>query len=259
MKTARKVPLTPLTVMAIHSLNCHLSNRSFLAPSISYSITCFLFPLYAVGKLQKYLWVVILVIYLKHLLLHYGMLIFAVTHLSVLIMSIFQSLIASFDLDSQKLSHFFFLLPKILQNSDIGFYRVNNGPPKTSLVAQLVKICLQCRKPWFVSWVGKIHWRRDRLPTPVFLGFPGSSAGKESTCKAGDLGSIPGLGRYPGEGNGYPLQYSGLEDSVDREAWQATFHGVPKSWTRLNNFHFHYFQRHLSPNSQNLLICYLTW
>ena len=51
-------------------------------------------------------------------------------------------------------------------------------------------------------------WRRDRLPTPVFLGFPGGSAGKESARIAGDLGSIPGLGRSPGGGIGYPLQYS---------------------------------------------------
>ena len=65
------------------------------------------------------------------------------------------------------------------------------------------------------SWVKKIHWRRDRLPTPVFLGFPSVSAGKESTCNAGDLGSIPGLGRSTGEGNGYSLQYSGLENSMD--------------------------------------------
>ena len=65
-----------------------------------------------------------------------------------------------------------------------------------------------CRRPWFDSWVGKIPWRRDRLPTPVFLGFPCGSAHKESTCKAGDPGSIPGLGRSHGEGIGYPLQYS---------------------------------------------------
>ena len=54
----------------------------------------------------------------------------------------------------------------------------------------------------------QIHWRRDRLPTPVFLGFPCGSAGKESACNAGDLGSIPGLGRSPGEGKGYPLSIS---------------------------------------------------
>ena len=63
-------------------------------------------------------------------------------------------------------------------------------------------------------WVGKIHWRRDGLPTPVFLGFLCGSAGKESTCNMGDLGSIPGLGQSlglgqsPGEGKGYPLPYS---------------------------------------------------
>ena len=62
---------------------------------------------------------------------------------------------------------------------------------------------------------GKIPWRRDRLPTPVFLGFPRGSAGKESACNVGDLGLIPGLGRSPGEGKGYPIQYSGLENSMD--------------------------------------------
>ena len=85
-----------------------------------------------------------------------------------------------------------------------------------SLVAQLVKkIHLQCRRPWLDSWVGKIRWRRDRLPIPVFLDFLCGSAGKESACNVGDLGSIPGLGRSPGEGEGYPLQYSGLENSMD--------------------------------------------
>ena len=76
-------------------------------------------------------------------------------------------------------------------------------------------ILLQCRRRWFDSWVGKICWRRDRLPTPVFLGFPCGSAGKESTCNARDLDSIPGLGRSPGAGTGNPLQYSGLENSMD--------------------------------------------
>ena len=75
---------------------------------------------------------------------------------------------------------------------------------------------------------------------PLYLmGFPGGSDGKESACNVGDLGSIPGLGRFPGEGNDYPLQYSGLENSMDRGAWWATVHGVAKSRTQLNNFHFH--------------------
>jgi len=70
--------------------------------------------------------------------------------------------------------------------------------------------------------VGKIHWKRNRLPTPVFLVFPCVSAGKESACKAGDLGLIAGLGRSPGEGKDCPLQYSGLENSMD-------IHGITKN------------------------------
>ena len=92
---------------------------------------------------------------------------------------------------------------------------------------------LQWGKPGFASWVRKIPWRRDRLPTPVFLGFPCGSAGKESTPNAGDLCLISGLGRSPGEGKGYPLQYSDLENSID-----YTVHGVTKSRTRLSDFHF---------------------
>ena len=69
--------------------------------------------------------------------------------------------------------------------------------------------------------------------------FPGGSDGKESTCNVGDLGLIPGLGRSPGEGNVYPLQYSGLENPMDRGAWQATVHGVANSWTQLSDFPFH--------------------
>ena len=61
--------------------------------------------------------------------------------------------------------------------------------------------------------------------------FPGGSDDKESACIAGDLSSIPGLGRSPGEGNNYPLQYSGLENSMGRGAWQAAVHGVAKSQT----------------------------
>ena len=62
-------------------------------------------------------------------------------------------------------------------------------------------------------------WRRDRLLTAVFLGFPGGSDSKESACNVGDLGSIPELGRSPGEENGNLLQYSCLENPVDGGAW----------------------------------------
>ena len=61
--------------------------------------------------------------------------------------------------------------------------------------------------------------------------FPAGSDSKESACNVEDLGSIPRLGRSPGEENSYPLQYSDLENSKDRGAWQATVHGVTKSWT----------------------------
>ena len=71
-----------------------------------------------------------------------------------------------------------------------------------------------------------------------FLRIPGSSDGKVSACNAGDPGSIPGLGRSPGEGNGHPLQHSCLENSMDGEAWWATVHGVAKSRTRLSDFTF---------------------
>ena len=125
---------------------------------------------------------------------------------------------------------------------------------------------------------GRFPWRRDRLLTPVFLGFPGGSASKESACNAGDPGLIPGLGRLAGERIGYPLQYSwaslvaqpvknlpavretwvqslGWEDPLEEGmathssilAWRipmnrgtqrAAVHGVTKSRTRLSDFHF---------------------
>ena len=68
-----------------------------------------------------------------------------------------------------------------------------------------------------------------------FHEFPGGSEGKESACNARDLDVIPGLGRYPGKGNGYPSQYSQLENSIDRGACWATVHVVAKSWTRLSD------------------------
>ena len=79
-----------------------------------------------------------------------------------------------------------------------------------------IYIHLQCRRPWFYSWVGKIHWRKDRLPTPVFLGVPSASDRKESACNAGDLGLIPGLGRPPGE---RPPMF-----------WAGEFHGLYSPW-----------------------------
>ena len=70
------------------------------------------------------------------------------------------------------------------------------------------------------------------------MDFPSGSASKEFACNAGDLDSIPGLGRSPGEGNSYPLQYSGLENPMDRGPWRATVLGVTKSWTQLTTFTF---------------------
>ena len=75
-------------------------------------------------------------------------------------------------------------------------------------------------------------------------GFPGGSDGKESACNVGDLCSIPGLGRSPGERNSYPLQYSGLENCMDRGEWLPIVCGVTKSQTRLSNFHYHFSMDH---------------
>ena len=121
--------------------------------------------------------------------------------------------------------------------------------------------------PKFDSWVGKFPWRRDRILTPVFLGLPGGSKGKdclqcrrpqfnpwvgkipggghgnslskESACNVGDLGLVPGLGRSHGKGKDYPLQYSGLENSMD-----SIVHGVAKHRTRLSDFHTQMIKNH---------------
>ena len=82
-----------------------------------------------------------------------------------------------------------------------------------------------------IPWSGRSSGEEIDYPTPVFLGFPCSSAGKESACNVEDLGLIPGLGRSPGEGNGDPLQYSYLENPMDRGAWQTTVPEVAKSQT----------------------------
>ena len=92
---------------------------------------------------------------------------------------------------------------------------------------------------WQSSWSG---YQEDSLrivnimyPYESVWGFPGGSVSKESACNAGDLGLIPGLVRSPGEGNGNPLQYSCLDNPMDRGAWWITVHGVAKSRTRFSN------------------------
>ena len=80
----------------------------------------------------------------------------------------------------------------------------------------------------------KEYWKTKPLPA-CLIGFPGGSDGKGSACNPGDLGSIPWWGRSPGGGHSNPLQYSCLENLMDREAWRATVHGVSKSRTRLND------------------------
>ena len=88
------------------------------------------------------------------------------------------------------------------------------------------------------SWYTHTHTHtHTHTYLSIYLGFPGGSDGKESACSEGDTGSIPELERAPGVGNGNPLQYSCLENSMDRGAWWATVQGVAESWTQLSNFH----------------------
>ena len=85
--------------------------------------------------------------------------------------------------------------------------------------------------------IGLLYCARMNVRVLIIISqFPGSSDGKAYSYNVGDLGSISGLGRSPGEGNGNPPQYSCLENPMDQGAWWATVHGVSKSWTRLSNF-----------------------
>ena len=105
--------------------------------------------------------------------------------------------------------------------------------PGVSLGTQLVKNppAMQETLVQFLSPEDLLE-KGETTPSSI-LGLPGGSADKESTCNVGDLGLIPGFGRPPAEGKVYPLQYSGLENSMD-----CTVRGVAKSQTRLSNFHF---------------------
>ena len=118
-----------------------------------------------------------------------------------------------------------------------------------SLVAQLVKNLPTMQETLTRFLVGKIPWRRDKLPTPVFLGFPGGSDGKKFSFNVGDLGSIPRLGRSPGGGHGNPLQYFCLENPHGQRNLEgcscSLIHGVAKSQMWLSTAH----HALLSPNT----------
>ena len=135
------------------------------------------------------------------------------------------------------MSHWDFEIVSAVNGPDWCLLRVDSVPCVSTLraiEAQLVKN-LPAMQETLVLFLGQEYLlEKGRLPIPAFLGFPCGSAGKESTRNAGDLGFIPGLERSLREGKGYPLQYSGLENSMD-----CIVHGVTKSWTRLSDFHFH--------------------
>ena len=104
-----------------------------------------------------------------------------------------------------------------------------------SLIAHLIKN-LPAMQETPVQFLGQEDsLEKGQATHSSILGLPFDSSGKESTCNVGDLDLIPELGRYPGEGKGYPLQYSGLKNSMD-----CIVHGVTKSRTRLSDFGFHF-------------------
>ena len=119
----------------------------------------------------------------------------------------------------------------------------DNPTSCVSLFSLCSDLILEYAKP--VPELAWWYWFQKRVPEPspphltlwipLALDFFGGSDVKESTCNAGDLGSVPRLGRIPGGGHGNPLQYSCLKSPMDRGAWKATFHGVTKSWTLLRD------------------------
>ena len=115
---------------------------------------------------------------------------------------------------------------------------VATGPEKVSFHSnpkecsdyRIIVLMAESLRRWIKAPVSSGVW--VRIPSlSILLGLPCSSNGKEPACDAGDQGSVPGLGSSSGEGNGNPLQYSCLENPIDREAWRATVHGVAKSQT----------------------------
>ena len=109
----------------------------------------------------------------------------------------------------------------ILPNVSFAFYAISNCTTP----------CIKCNCP-LLLFIQPAHYWQSLINA---MGFLGGSDGKESACNVGDLGSISGLGRSPGEGNGNPFQYSCWENFLDRRGWWATVHAVAKSWTWLSN------------------------
>ena len=87
----------------------------------------------------------------------------------------------------------------------------------------------------YTQYLVIIYYGKEPEKVYINMGFPGGSDSRDSACNTGDPGSVPGLGRSPGEGNVNPLQHSCLQNSLGREAFQATIHGVAKSQTRLSD------------------------
>ena len=128
---------------------------------------------------------------------------------------------------------------------DVNRYSVKNRfQGETNLVKKATKISQvttsinvgSLKQPWLISHSQMSVWASSSLWSVIVTIFTtGGSDGKEFACNARDLGSIPGSGRSHGKGNGNPLQYSCLENSMDRGDWQVAVHRVAKSWTLLND------------------------
>ena len=117
-------------------------------------------------------------------------------------------------------------------------------PVPCSILSDFISNTQYVPNMWLYLSIHSLTWYllravHNNLETYIQPYFPGGSDGKESACRTGNLGLIAELGRSPGQGNGNPLQYSCLENSMDREAWWATFHGVTESQTRLSDWHTH--------------------